>query len=218
MADVNSQNGSRTRRVVKAEQTRQAILRSASELFAEQGFTATTISGIAAGADVAVETVYSRFGSKLTLLSEILESAIVGNAPRVDVLDLPEIEAIRAIDDQRTQLVRLAKHSRGILERTARGHLILRNSGTADPALAEFVTKDRARRHRHQGAYMVMLLENGPLRDGMSAAQAAATYGALANPATYAELTSHRGWSPEQYEKWLGDTLTLLLLPDRTSA
>jgi hypothetical protein len=58
-----------------------------------------------------------------------------------------------------------------------------------------------------------MLLHNGPLREGMSAADAAATYSALANPDTYAELTSHRGWSPDHYENWLRDALNLLLLP-----
>jgi hypothetical protein len=30
---------------------------------------------------------------------------------------------------------------------------------------------------------------------------------------TYAELTSHRGWSPNHYENWLSDTLTMLLPP-----
>jgi AcrR family transcriptional regulator len=213
---VNAVNGdarTRTRRADKAERTRQAILQAASELFAAQGFAATTISAIAAEADVAAETVYSRFGNKLTLISEILETAIVGNAQRVDVLELPEIATIRAITDQRTQVARLAHLSRGILERTALAHRILRNSGTADPALAEFVAADRQRRHRHQTAYIAMLLANGPLREAMTAPDAAAIYGALANPDTYAELTSHRGWSPDHYENWLSHTLTLLLLP-----
>jgi AcrR family transcriptional regulator len=214
---VNGKGRTRTRRADKAERTRQAILQAASELFAAQGFAATTISAIAAEADVAAETVYSRFGNKLTLVSEILEAAIVGDAPRVDVLELPEIATIRAITDQRTQLARLAHLSRGILERTALAHRILRNSGTADPALAEFVARDRHRRHRHQTAYIAMLLDNGPLREGMNAPDAAAIYGALANPDTYTELTSHRGWSPDHYEDWLRHTLTLLLLPPGTT-
>ena len=130
MIAVKGKGETRTRRADKAERTRQAILQAASKLFAGQGFGATTISAIAAEADVATETVYSRFGNKLTLLSEILETAIVGNAPRVDVLELPEIAAIRTISDQRTQLARLAHLSRGILERTALGHRILRNSGS----------------------------------------------------------------------------------------
>jgi AcrR family transcriptional regulator len=217
---VKRKGRTRSRRADKAERTRQAILQAASELFAAQGFAATTISAIAAQADVAAETVYSRFGNKLTLISEILETAIVGDAPRVDVLELPEIAAIRAITDQRTQVTRLAHLSRGILERTALAHRILRNSGTADPALAEFVAADRQRRHGHQTAYIAMLLDNGPLREGMSTPDAAAIYGAIANPDTYAELTSHRGWSPDHYENWLRDTLTLLLLPPplRTTA
>jgi AcrR family transcriptional regulator len=215
---IKGNGPARSRRAEKAERTRQAILQAASELFAAQGFAATTISAIAAKADVAAETVYSRFGNKLTLISEILETAIVGDAPRVDVLELPEIAAIRAATDQRTQLARLAHLSRGILDRTALAHRILRNSGTADPTLAEFVARDRRRRHRHQTAYIAMLLDNGPLREGMSAADAAAIYGALANPDTYAELTSHRGWSPDHYENWLGNTLTLLLLPPLTAS
>jgi TetR/AcrR family transcriptional regulator, regulator of autoinduction and epiphytic fitness len=85
-------------------QSRQAIRQAASELFAAQGFAATTISAIAAEADGAAETVYSRSSNKLRLISEILETAIVGNAPRVDVLELPEIEAVRAITDQRTRV------------------------------------------------------------------------------------------------------------------
>jgi AcrR family transcriptional regulator len=215
MNAVKGKGRTRSRRADKAERTRQAILQAASELFAAQGFAATTISAIAAQADVAAETVYSRVGNKLTLISEILETAIVGNAPRVDVLKLPEIAAIRAITDQRTQVARLAHLSRGILERTALAHRILRNSGTADPALAEFVVADRQRRHRHQTAYIDMLLDNGALREGMSAPDAAAIYGALANPDTYAELTSHRRWSPDHYENWLREILTLLLLPPR---
>ena len=93
MTVVNGRASARTRRTDKAERTRQAILQAASELFAAQGFAATTISAIATKADVAAETVYSRFGNKLTLISEILETAIVGDAPRVDVLELPEIAA-----------------------------------------------------------------------------------------------------------------------------
>ena len=118
---VKGRGQTRTRRADKAERTRQAILQAASELFAAQGFAATT-SAIAAEADVAAETVYSRFSNKLTLISEILETAIVGDAPRVDVLELPEIAAIRAITDQRTQLVRLAHLSRGILS-ARRSHI-----------------------------------------------------------------------------------------------
>ena len=118
MNAVKGNGRTRTRRADKAERTRQTILQAASELFAAQGFAATTINAIAAKADVAAETVYLRFGNKLTLISEILETAIVGNAPRVDVLELPEIAAIRAITDQRTQLAYYQKMARAFVDET----------------------------------------------------------------------------------------------------
>ena len=58
-----------------------------------------------------------------------------------------------------------------------------------------------------------MLLANGPLRDGLTPEVAQTTYATLASPETYAFLTGDRGWTPEQYEHWLTDSLTRLLLP-----
>jgi Bacterial regulatory proteins, tetR family len=71
---LKGKSRTRTRRADKAERTRQAILQAASELFAAQGLTATTISAIATEADVAAETIYSRFGNKLTLIPGLASS------------------------------------------------------------------------------------------------------------------------------------------------
>lgn len=48
----------------KKQQTRDAIVRSAMELFAERGFDATTIADIAAAADIAPRTFFGYFPSK----------------------------------------------------------------------------------------------------------------------------------------------------------
>jgi AcrR family transcriptional regulator len=213
---VKGQPPARTRRAERSERTRQRILHAATALFADKGYAATTIDAIAVDADVAVETVYARFGNKLTLLRAILESAIAGNDHGVDILDLPEVAAIRGLTDQHEQLARLAHLSRGILQRSALGHRILRSASAADPAAAEFTRSDEQRRHRIQTAYIHMLLANGPLRDGLSTDDAAATYTALANPDTYALLTTRRGWTPDHYETWLRDSLTRLLLNPST--
>jgi hypothetical protein len=102
--------------------------------------------------------------------------------------------------------------SRGILERSALGHRILRTATAADPAAAEFAHSDEQRRHPIQTAYIHMLLANGPLRAGLTTDDAAATYGALANPDTYALLTTRRAWTADHYEDWLRDSLAHLLL------
>ena len=52
------------RRERMAQQTRGEILTAARRLFAERGYTATSINDIAQEADVAVQTIYARLGSK----------------------------------------------------------------------------------------------------------------------------------------------------------
>ena len=212
---VNAQSESppRTRRAQRAEQTRRRILQAATALFDSRGYAATTMEAIAERADVAVETVYSRFRTKANLLDAILEPAIVGVTDGRDLFDLPEIAEIRQCTDQRAQIRMLAHFSRGILQRSAVAHRILRSAAASDPSAAELQRRDAKRRGDGQHTYIDMLLANGPLRDGLTADDAAATYTALSNPNTYALLCGERGWSADKFQRWLGDSLTVLLLP-----
>ena len=202
----------RTRRAERAERTRRRIVEAATSLFDSRGYAATTIEAIAEQADVAAETVYSRFRTKANLLDAILEPAIVGAPDGRDLFDRPEIAEIRQCTDQRAQVRMLARFSRHILQRTAAAHRILRSAAAADQSAAELQRQDARRRGDGQRVYIQMLLANGPLRDGLTAGDAAATYSALSNPSTYALLTAERRWNPDKFEQWLGDSLTLLLL------
>jgi AcrR family transcriptional regulator len=215
---VKTQSAGRTRRSDRAEQTRRRIIDAATALFDEKGYSSTTIEAIAAQADVAVETVYRRFRNKANLLEAILEPAIVGGDDGRDLFDLPEIAKIRELKDQRDQLRLLARFSRGILERTHIPHRILRSAAASDPSAGELQRRDAKRRGDGQRIYIDMLLANGPLRDGLTPEDAAATYSALSNPSTYALLVGDRGWSADHFEHWLGDSLTLLLLPHVTAS
>ena len=210
---VKSAVGPRTRRAERAEQTRRRILDAATALFIEKGYSSTTIESIAARADVAVETVYSRFRNNANLLDAILEPAIVGSDDGRDLFDRAEITEIRECRDQGTQIRLLARFSRGILERTHTAHQILQTAASSDPNAAELQRRDTSRRCEGQRAYIDMLLRNGPLRDGLSPGDAADTYSALSNPSTYAFLIRERGWDSDRFEQWLGDSLARLLLP-----
>jgi AcrR family transcriptional regulator len=213
MGDDVKDEGRRTRRARRSEQTRQRIVEAASGLFTERGYHATTIDAIAERADVAVETVYSRFKNKANLLNAILEPAIIGAVDAPDLLDRPEIAEIRTCEDQAMQLLLLARFSRGILERTETAHRVLLSAAASDELAAELQRRDAARRRRIQRAYIDMLLAHGPLRPGLTPEEAAATYGALANPTTYSLLTRDHGWQPDRFEQWLATSLTALLLP-----
>ena len=202
----------RTRRAEQAAQTRRRILDAATALFTELGYAATTIEAIARHADVAVETVYSRFRSKAGLLDAILGPAILGADDGGAFFDRPEVAEIRACADQRRQIELLAHWSRTILQRTAQIHRILQTAAASDPKAAAIQDSDRESRRRGQAVYVDMLVANGSLREGLTHADAADTYAALAGPETYAFLTEQRGWTPERFEEWLADSLTRLLL------
>ena len=202
----------RTRRVEQAERTRRRIIDAATALFLDPGYAATTIDAIATRADVAVETVYSRFRSKAGLLDAILRPAILGADPDGSFFDQPELAEIRACTDQRQQVRLLAQWSRTVLQRTAQVHRILQTAATSDPKAAALQDSDRESRRRGQTAYIAMLMANGPLRDGLTPGDAADTYTALANPDTYAFFVEQRSWTPERFEEWLADGLTRLLL------
>lgn len=202
----------RTLRAEQAEQTRQRIIDAATSLFLANGFAGTTLQAIAAEAGVAVETVYRRFRNKANLLAAILEKAVVPSADGRDIFDQPEVEQVRTTKDQRKQVKLLAAFSRGILQRTHAAHRILRSAAEVDDTAAELQKRDTQRRISGQRIYIDLLLANGPLRDGLSADEAAATYSALANPDTYAFFVGLSGWSAERFEEWLAESLARLLL------
>src|ERR1700712_3902928 len=61
------------RRNRMAEQTRGEILVAARRLFAQRGYAATSINDIAEEADVAVQTIYARLGSKRGMLIALID-------------------------------------------------------------------------------------------------------------------------------------------------
>lgn len=76
-----------TRRSLQAAQTRDDVLTAAIRLFSTAGWAGTTIAGIASDAGVAVETIYSGFGSKKALLRAAMDVAIVGDAEPIPFAD-----------------------------------------------------------------------------------------------------------------------------------
>ncbi len=203
----------RDRRARRAAETRLRIVEAAAKLFVERGYAATTIDAVAAEADVAVETVYARFKNKLNLLEAYLDVSIVGDAEPVPLVDRPEVKAVADATDQREQVRLAAGIMRGVLERNAPAHAVLRTAIAVNSELDALVDEDEARRNASLRTFVAMLSSRGPLRDGLSIADATDTVSGLANPETYAYLTRRRGWTPGRVQRWLEESLTLLLLP-----
>src|SRR5262245_11953732 len=106
--------GKTTKRAEQARATRRRIIGRARQLFLEQGYAATTVDQIAAAAGVAVQTVYFHFGSKRTVLKEVMDVAAVGDYEPVPLLDRPWLREVRDQPDPRRALEIWLETSRAI--------------------------------------------------------------------------------------------------------
>ena len=209
MADVKP---ARSRRSNRAEATRRRVVEAAGRLFVERGYRATTIESIAHAADVSVETIYKRFGSKAGLLKAAREVAVSGAPEPPAFFTFPAApidEAIAGASGQEARLRTLAAMSSRRLEFLAPFHRMLRSAGTGDPELAEFVAEDHALRRQSQRANIRFIAEDDPLR--LDVDEAADTYSALANPDVYLLLIDQFGWTAASFRDWLADSVVRML-------
>lgn len=211
--EVEGKGQVRDRRARRSARTRKAILDAAGVLFAERGYSATTIDAIAEAADVAVETVYARFKNKRSILAAYLDVSVVGDDNRVPLLERDEVRAVAVEADQHRQVRLLAHLARTILERADPAQQVLHGAAASDRSLEELISIDDQRRRITHRAFIDMLIRNGPLRPGLSVEDATDTYSALSNPGTYSFMTCRRRWTPDKFEKWIGDCFETLLLP-----
>jgi AcrR family transcriptional regulator len=74
-------------RAAQADRTRAQVLAAAATCFEESGWAGTTVAAIAERAGVAVETIYSAFGSKKAVLRQVIDVAVVGDSEPVPLAE-----------------------------------------------------------------------------------------------------------------------------------
>lgn len=167
------------RRQAMADQTRRDILRTARQLFARQGYAATSVTDIAREAGVAVQTIYARLGSKRGMLMALID--LIDEEAGVGCL----VAGIRVAATPQEALRAEARLTRAFQERC--GDIIgaLFAAAAVEPDLAAAVAEGQ-RRHR-DGARLTVarITELGGLRPDLDPERAAALI-ALA--------TTHEAW------------------------
>ncbi len=192
----------KTYRQEQAEATRVRIAQAARQLFAANGYGATSIDAIAKEAGVATRTVYSAFGTKREILSLICD------------LWLQEAGAIERADEV-FAIAEPAARLRG-----AAGWLTNLYSAGFDVVLIfEAATDESAEtrallRSKLAGRNQVMDAIIASLEADLRipVKQAQAVYRALAAPGVYQELVDESGWTPAEFEDWVADSLERQLL------
>jgi AcrR family transcriptional regulator len=95
-ATARQERGRPDRRAQNRDRTRQALAEAAMELFASQGYGATTVEQIATLADVSPRTFFRHFGSKEDVLLPLDEPLAAATAIRNQPHSLSDMDALRA--------------------------------------------------------------------------------------------------------------------------
>jgi len=192
----------------RAADTRRRIAAAALELFSVNGFSGTTVAGIAERAGVSAPTVYATFGSKGAIVRALLEQMEV-NA------DVAEWTArIDAEPDPHRKLAAFAQWSRALFS-SSKAVIAAADGAVGDPAIVEL--RDEGNRHRREGLRDLIseLADAGALSTGLTEPNALDRAWILTGVELYLNATNGCGWSDDDYEHWLAALLQDQLLGRR---
>ncbi|WP_310962282.1 TetR/AcrR family transcriptional regulator [Nocardioides terrisoli] len=190
----------------QAEETRRRILAAARRLFAEAGYGATGVGDIASAAGVSVPTVYASVGTKAELARSLVEFINAeGGVYENDRLQRRATTAPELLR-RNMHLVRELNQRCGDIMRA------VRSAAHSEPDLVQVVAAGDGYHREGEYAIAARLAEMGALREGVDPERAGAIMTVMASSATIDQLVLEHGWSYDQVEDWLVETLTALLL------
>ncbi|WP_152363046.1 TetR/AcrR family transcriptional regulator [Microlunatus speluncae] len=196
---------------IRAEQaglTRRRIIDAAHQAFLDDGYSATTIAGIAGAAGVSAQTIYNTFGTKPALLKGVHDVVLIGDDEPIPMSRRPEVIAMYQLTDPREFLHGYAALGRRLADRIGPLMLaIMAGAAAGDAELAEHLaTTDR---ERLAGTLMVVrrVEELGALRPELTVERARDRIWALNSLEFWELLTRRRRWSGDAYQEWIGDAL-----------
>jgi AcrR family transcriptional regulator len=200
-------------RAEQAAANRRKVLAAAHRVLVERGYANTTINAIATEARVSREMIYKAFGSKSALVKSLYDVQLAGDDEPLPLNARPEWAAMTAERSAAPLLLRYATIVRGLYERLGPllGVLLLA-ARSGEPDLKTF--GDETDQQRLVGARRIVdaVVERNGLRTGLDPGRATDVVWTLNSPDVYQLLRTARGWSPDDYENWLGRSLVDALL------
>lgn len=190
----------------QANLTKNNILDATQRLFLERGYTKTTIEAIAQEAGVSKQTVYAVFRSKRGIVAGLMDRAVLTEhlfelcdktleASSVEEAFLLTAELIYQVHESKSPVFEL-----------------LRGAGALDPELAHIENECRCAHRADQEEHVRYLLRGRQLKDGVTLDMALDVFWCLTSGEVYRMLILERGWSGENYIKWLHSMLVSSLL------
>jgi AcrR family transcriptional regulator len=191
-------------RARRAAETKEQLIRTATDLFLARGWAGTGVRDVAREAGVAVETLYSHYASKRKLFDAVVDQAVVGDDAPIAVAERPEFLAL-AEGSRPDRIAAAASLITSIHERTAPFARLIREAATSDAEIAGVLHDTRERQRADIAAGLALILGRPPTvaeRDGVWAILALEVHDLLRRES---------GWSRDDYEQWVSETLARLL-------
>ena len=190
----------------RAQLTREEILRAARRLFAESGYSRTSVRNIAEAAGVSAQTVYDSIGSKQALVAQLND--LIDAEARVGEI----VGTAARSDDPRQVAAMSARVTRSIVENSGDILHALVTGAAAEPEL-QAVLVEGHRRHVEGARSVVKLLRKmDALESQVDARAAAETLAAITDFQFALLLRDSYGWSLDRIESWMAETSRALLI------
>jgi AcrR family transcriptional regulator len=196
-----------SRRREQAGETRDRILACALRLFLDKGYGETAMPEIARAAGVSVPTIYKAFPNKANLLKAVFDVSVAGDDEATPMAERDAITAIRAAPDAAEKIRMYAEHLADIAPRSVPLQLVARAAAGADSAAAAVWTQMRQEMLTAMTYFTADLQATGQLRAGASTDQIRDVLWAYHSPEMYELLVLERGWSTQDYGRFVGKAM-----------
>jgi len=201
-----------SRKGTRGAATKARIVDAATRLFLEEGYVDTTVTAIAAEANVVVQTLYLSFGSKVAILRAAHDVAVVGDDEPIPVLERPWVAELRAERDGPRALRLVVDNGLQIIERVTPLMGVIQ-SASADADVAELLREVKAQRFVTQQEFARALASKKGFNPSLSAEHAADVIYALLSDELYRLLVIERHWPRGELAAFVYETATANLFP-----
>lgn len=194
------------RQSARKAETEMRLVRAASALFLERGYSATTLADVAALASLAPRTVYVRFATKAELLLRCVGVAIAGDAEPGPISDrqwMTEAMTAPSLDER---IRRMAAITAYLMDRAGPLLEVAQQAAATEPAIAAAAQAGREDTGRVLSEFWHGMHRDGLLPLRCDLAWLADTATVLAHADTYLLLCKTTTWDIAAYREWLERT------------
>ncbi|MDP1879316.1 MAG: TetR/AcrR family transcriptional regulator [Parachlamydiaceae bacterium] len=208
MSEIKKRPYRSTARNTQATHTRERILISAKNLFELNGFEHVTIEKIAQAAEVSIPTVYALFQSKRGVLRALMD----------EIFPLDQFDALveKSIQEKSPKL-RLsisAKIARQMYDAERTQMDVFRGAAVLAPEFKELEKEKEMRRFDRQKVTIQAMVEEKSLSKILSITKARDILWAFTGRDLYRMFVIEQGWTSDEYENWLTQSLIKTLIDE----